>query len=75
MTATTAVDLPDPRQKPTLTVEEVAHLLGIGRSLAYDLAARDELPVPVIRIGSLYRFPTVPVLTLLGLDGGAAGAA
>jgi excisionase family DNA binding protein len=35
----------------TLTIEEVAAALGIGRTLAYDLARRDELPVPVLRLG------------------------
>ncbi len=35
----------------TVTVEEVARRLGIGRSLVYDLARRDALPVPVIRLG------------------------
>jgi len=35
----------------TLTIEEVAAALGIDRSTAYDLAARDDLPVPVIRLG------------------------
>jgi excisionase family DNA binding protein len=38
-----------PRQ--TLTIEETAQLLGINRSTAYDLAKRDALPVPVIRLG------------------------
>lgn len=35
----------------TLTVEQVARRLGIGRSLAYELARRDALPAPVIRLG------------------------
>jgi excisionase family DNA binding protein len=35
----------------TLTIEEVAAALGIDRSTAYDLAARDGLPVPVLRLG------------------------
>lgn len=35
----------------TLTIEEVAAALGIDRSTAYDLAAHDDLPVPVIRLG------------------------
>ncbi len=36
----------------TMTIPEVAKALGISRGLAYDLAKRDVLPVPVIRIGS-----------------------
>ncbi|MHB8084792.1 MAG: helix-turn-helix domain-containing protein [Dehalococcoidia bacterium] len=35
--------------KLTLSVEQAGKILGIGRSLAYDLARRDELPV--IRFG------------------------
>ena len=35
----------------TLTIPEVAELLGISRGLAYELAKRDELPVPVIKLG------------------------
>ena len=37
-------------RKSTLTVEEAAELLGIGRSLAYELAQRGEFP-GVIRLG------------------------
>jgi predicted DNA-binding transcriptional regulator AlpA len=35
----------------TLTIPQVGKLLGISRGLAYDLARRDALPVPVIRLG------------------------
>lgn len=35
----------------TLTVEETAQHLGISRTLAYELAKTDRLPVPVIRLG------------------------
>jgi excisionase family DNA binding protein len=35
----------------TLTVEEAAERLGIGRTLAYELAKADRLPVPVLRLG------------------------
>jgi len=35
----------------TLTIPEVARALGISRGLAYELANRNELPVPVIRLG------------------------
>jgi excisionase family DNA binding protein len=39
------------RERLTLDIEEVAHLLGINRSTAYELARCDQLPVPVIRLG------------------------
>jgi excisionase family DNA binding protein len=35
----------------TMTIKEVGNALGISRGLAYDLARRGELPVPVIKIG------------------------
>ena len=34
-----------------MTIEEVAAILGLARSTAYDLAKTDRLPVPVIRAG------------------------
>jgi len=37
-------------QRLTLTVERAAHVLGIGRDLAYRLVARGEMP-GVIRLG------------------------
>jgi hypothetical protein len=40
-------------------------ILGLSRSVAYDLAARDEFPVPVIRVGSRYRIPVAALLTAL----------
>lgn len=63
----------------TWTAEEVAALppvvdlvtagamLGIGRTLAHELARRGEFPVAVLRLGYRYRMPTAPLLTLLGL--------
>ena len=38
-------------QKLTMTIPEFAEASGISRNLAYDLARRNELPVPVIRLG------------------------
>lgn len=35
----------------TVSLGQAADLLGIGRSTAYDLARRDEFPVPVLKIG------------------------
>ena len=51
----------------TVSVEEVARMLGIGRTLAYRLAAAGELPVPVIRIGRKLRIPAAPLCAPLGL--------
>ncbi len=38
-------------ERQTLNIEVVARRLGINRSTAYELARRDQLPVPVIRLG------------------------
>lgn len=34
-----------------VSIPEFARVMGISRGLAYDLARRDALPVPVIRLG------------------------
>lgn len=39
-----------------MTLEELAHRMGISLTVAYELARRDNLPVPVIRVGRQYRF-------------------
>ena len=57
-----------PPYRRTLSVAEAAAVLGIGRSLAYELIARDEFPVPVIRLGNLHRIPTVLLAELLAID-------
>ena len=51
--------------RQTLTLEELAILLGIGRSTAYQLAAEDQLPVPVIRVGRRVVVPRRAVEALL----------
>jgi excisionase family DNA binding protein len=59
------VDLP-----PTLTVEEAARLLRIGRTQAYEAVASGELPA--MRIGRRWVVPTMRLLRLLGVgDGGS----
>jgi excisionase family DNA binding protein len=50
----------------TLNIEDVARLLGINRSTAYDLARRDALPVPVIRLGRRMVVSRRAVEALLG---------
>jgi hypothetical protein len=58
------------RVSATLTVPEAARLLGIGRNLAYDIAARDgEIAgVPVIRVGRRLLIPLARLFEVLGLD-------
>ena len=51
-----------------LSVEEAANLLGISRSLAYELAARGELPV--LRLGRRIVVPRAALERLLDAAGG-----
>ncbi len=37
--------------RETLNIETAGKMLGISRAVAYELARRDQLPVPVIRLG------------------------
>lgn len=57
--------IPDPRLQPTLTIEEAASVLGIGRSAAYSAARRGE--IPSLRLGRTIRVPTAALLELLHL--------
>jgi excisionase family DNA binding protein len=42
--------------RPALVgMAETAKLLGISRNMAYELIKKDEFPIPVRRIGSLYK--------------------
>lgn len=43
-----------PHHRDTLTIEELAARLGINRSTAYERARRNDLPIPVIRVGRRY---------------------
>lgn len=38
-----------------LSLVQFAELLGIGKTTAYELAMRNELPIPVLRVGRQYR--------------------
>ena len=37
--------------RETVNIETVGKMLGISRPVAYELARKDALPVPVIRLG------------------------
>ena len=54
----------------TLTISQAAVMLGVGRNLAYEVAARDgELAgVPVIRVGRRLLIPHARLLAVLGLE-------
>jgi predicted DNA-binding transcriptional regulator AlpA len=50
---------------PVLDVPDAAKLLGIGRTLAYELIRTGQWPTPTLRIGRLIKIPTQPLLDLL----------
>jgi excisionase family DNA binding protein len=54
--------LPEPR---TMEIPELAKMLGIPRSTAYELARRDQLPVPVLRLGRRRKVSRAAVEELL----------
>jgi excisionase family DNA binding protein len=53
-----------------LTVEEMAAFLGIGRSLAYSLVKRGE--IPSVRLGRLYRIPRDTLMDWLERESAAS---
>jgi hypothetical protein len=55
------------RLPPTLDLVDAARLLGIGRTLAYEMVREETWPTPVIRAGRRIRIPSRPLLDLLGL--------
>ena len=56
----------------TVSIEEAAAALGIGRQLAYRLARENALPVPVLRVGR--RRLLVPRAALMRLLEGTGGS-
>ncbi len=52
-------------EKRTYTVPEFAKLMGLGRSLVYQLVKEGRMPVPVIRLGKRIVVPRAAVDKLL----------
>lgn len=52
-----------------------ARALGIGRTLAYDMAKRGRFPVRVLRLGNRYRVTRADLLRVLGVANQDEGAA
>ena len=50
---------------PVLVVPTAAKVLGIGRSLAYELVRRGEWPTTVLHVGKLIKIPTQPLIRLV----------
>jgi excisionase family DNA binding protein len=64
--------LPDPADRPTLTVEEAGRFLNIARASAYAAARRGE--IPTIRCGRRLLVPTARLRQLVGIDADPVGA-
>lgn len=50
----------------TTSLETAAAVIGIGRTLAYDLAKTGDFPVRILRLGSRTLIPVADLLTYLG---------
>ena len=55
-------------ERATATIPEFARRFGIARSTAYELAKRDALPVPVIRLGRRLVVSREVMERLLGVE-------
>jgi len=55
-------------ERATLTVSQLAHVLGIGRSKIYDMIHTNELPVAPIRFGRRIVFSHAKMEEFLGCD-------
>jgi excisionase family DNA binding protein len=60
--------------RETCSVEVAAARLGLSRGKAYELARRNELPVPVLRFGRKLAIPTRALDRVLGIEDTSAGA-
>lgn len=58
--------LPDPREKPWLTVAELAEITGEGEKVIR--AALEAGQLPELRIGRYVRIPTAALLLQLGIE-------
>jgi predicted DNA-binding transcriptional regulator AlpA len=68
-TTTTTLDLDD--RRPFVSAEEAFAFLGIDRTTGYRAIHDRSFPVPVIKVGRLYRVPTVMLRRLV--EGESAG--
>lgn len=60
------ISVPSPDQRPTLSVDEAAFVLGVGRATAYSAVKRGD--VPSIRVSGRILVPTAALRRMLGLD-------
>jgi predicted DNA-binding transcriptional regulator AlpA len=68
MTTTTSTHPDIAALGPTVDLATAATMLGIGRTVSYELVRTGQFPVRILRIGRLIRVPTAPLLQLLGIE-------
>jgi predicted DNA-binding transcriptional regulator AlpA len=77
MLAMTAMTRDELHSLPAVVdLKTAAHVLGIGRTAAYELVRTGQWPTPVLRVGRLIKVPTAPLLELVGVadhEGPATG--
>ena len=56
MTKNSSISLPDPKDRPTLSVDDVAEILGLDRKTVYSAITSGELPS--LRVGRRILIPT-----------------
>jgi hypothetical protein len=74
------VKVPDPRTRPTMSVQEAGRLFGFGKTKSYEevhryLRSGGREGLPAIRFGRSLVCPTAQVLALLGMDDETAAQA
>ncbi len=68
VTSASRLTVDDLDSRITLTVEEVASLLGLGRTAAYEAARRGEIPIR--RLGRRVLIPVPALQAWLGIENG-----
>lgn len=71
MTHTEFTGVPDPAERPTLTVAEAGRYLGLAKASAYEAVHRGQ--IPSIRVGRRLLVPTAALRRLLQLDAPGVG--
>ncbi len=64
--AANAIDLT--KLPPTVDIVTAARILGVGRTVAYELVREGTWPTPVIHVGRKIRVPTAPLLAMVGIQ-------
>lgn len=59
----------------TVDIVTAGRAFGLGRSGAYDLAARGDFPCRVVKVGRARRVPRAELLRVLGLEDETSGPA